>query len=125
MTIGSEGATRLPMWRAVSVICGSQVMVAFTVTNVLVGGHQVGASVGLSTRDLHWLVTAYGLTFGGLVLLCGRLSDAFGPRRVFIGGQILFAVASAAVGLAQAPAQVVAGRAVQGVGAALIAPAAL
>ena len=78
-----------------------------------------------SQDDLSWVVNAYVLTFGGFLLLGGRLADLLGRRRVFMGGLILFALASLAGGFAESEGALIAARAVQGLGAAILSPAAL
>ena len=75
--------------------------------------------------DLSWVVNAYTLTFGGFLLLGGRLADLLGRRRMFMIGLVLFSLASLAGGLAQSEAWLIAARAVQGLGAAIVSPAAL
>src|ERR1700729_3599399 len=83
------------------------------------------AAVGFSGSGLEWVANAYALSLGGLLLLGGRAGDLLGRRRMFIAGLLLFAVASLAGGLATSQAWLLAARAVQGAGAAIVAPAAL
>ena len=78
-----------------------------------------------SRDDLSWVVNAYTLTFGGFLLLGGRLADLLGRRRMFMIGLVIFSLASLAGGLAQSEAWLIAARAVQGLGAAIVSPAAL
>src|SRR5205807_1753419 len=85
----------------------------------------IGRALHFSTSNLPWVVNAYTLTFGGFLLLGGRAADLFGRRRVFLGGLVLFALASLAGGLAQSEGGLITARAVQGLGAAIISPAAL
>jgi EmrB/QacA subfamily drug resistance transporter len=85
----------------------------------------VDAELGLAQADLQWVVITYGLMLGGLLLLGGRAGDLLGRRRVLLAGLTLFSAASLTAGLAASFGQLVASRAVQGIGAALIAPAAL
>ncbi|MCF6427664.1 MFS transporter [Amycolatopsis tucumanensis] len=85
----------------------------------------IRGDLGFTTTGLAWVVNAYFLTFGGLLLLAGRTADLLGRRRVFLAGVALFGTASLACGLAQQPWQLVAGRFTQGAGAALASPAAL
>ncbi|MBV9196113.1 MAG: MFS transporter [Solirubrobacterales bacterium] len=85
----------------------------------------IGTHLHFSREDLSWVVNAYTLTFGGFLLLGGRLADLLGRRRMFISGLVLFSLASLAGGLAQSEAWLIAARAVQGVGAAIVSPAAL
>ena len=85
----------------------------------------MGRDLDFATEDLSWVVNAYTLVFGGFLLLGGRMADLLGRRRVFVAGLILFSAASLAGGLAQSPGWLVAARAVQGLGAAILSPAAL
>ncbi len=95
------------------------------VNAVVVALPTVGRDLGFSARDLQWVITAYVLFFGGFLLLAGRLADLYGRRRMFVVGLALFTAASLACGLAGSPLALVAFRAVQGLGAAIVAPAAL
>lgn len=99
------------------------VMLATSIVNVALP--QIRAGVGLSDGGTTWVVNAYGLAFGALLLAGGRAADLLGRRRVLIAGLALFAGASLAAGLAATPGVMITARAVQGLGAAVIAPAAL
>ncbi|MBN0048549.1 MFS transporter [Streptomyces actuosus] len=99
------------------------VMLATSIVNVALP--QIRTGVGLSDDGTTWVVNAYGLTFGALLLAGGRAADLLGRRRVLIAGLLLFAAASAAAGWADSADLLIAARAVQGLGAAVIAPAAL
>ncbi|MGW7525966.1 MFS transporter [Streptomyces sp. NPDC054783] len=99
------------------------VMLATSIVNVALP--QIRAGVGLSDSGTTWVVNAYGLVFGALLLAGGRAADLLGRRRVLAAGLALFAVASLAAGAAASPGVLIAARAVQGLGAAAIAPAAL
>ncbi|GAA3119770.1 hypothetical protein GCM10020254_78570 [Streptomyces goshikiensis] len=99
------------------------VMLATSIVNVALP--QIRAGAGLSDGGTTWVVNAYGLAFGALLLAGGRLADLFGRRRVLIAGLALFALASLAAGLATSAGVLIAARALQGLGAAAIAPAAL
>jgi len=99
------------------------VMLATSIVNVALP--QIRAGVGLSDSGTTWVVNGYGLAFGALLLAGGRAADLLGRRRVLITGLALFAAASLAAGLAASPGVLIAARAVQGLGAAAIAPAAL
>lgn len=79
--------------------------------------------LGFSVGNLQWVVTAYSLTFGGLLLMGGRLADLFGRRRVFLIGLVLFTGASLLGGFAQNQGTLIAARSVQGIGAAVLSPA--
>ncbi|MFB8179269.1 MFS transporter [Streptomyces sp. NPDC055966] len=107
---------------AVSVV---QFMVSLDLTVVNVGLPRIGSGLGFSEVGLTWVIHAYALTFGGLLLLGGKIADLYGHKRVMLFGLGLFGLASLVGGLAQAPAQLVAARAAQGIGAAALAPAAL
>ena len=110
---------------ALLVIATAQLMVVLDATIVNVALPHIQRALGFSGSGLEWVVNAYALAFGGLMLLGGRAGDLFGRRRVFIAGLVLFSAASLAGGLATSQAWLLAARAVQGAGAAMIAPAAL
>ncbi|WP_233427398.1 MFS transporter [Actinokineospora spheciospongiae] len=119
------GTTGLKRGTALSAVALAQFMVTLdmTIVNVALPGMRSG--LGIDPVDLPWVVNSYALLFGGFLLLGGRAGDLFGQRRLLLSGAALFAVASLVGGLAQAPWQLVAARAAQGLGAALMAPAAL
>ena len=108
-----------------STVAVVQFLVSLDLAIVNVALPRIGVSLGFSPVGLTWVINAYALTFGGLLLLGGKAADRYGRRRVLLFGLGLFGMASLAGGLAQTPAQLVAARAVQGVGAATLAPAAL
>jgi EmrB/QacA subfamily drug resistance transporter len=108
-----------------ALMCGVQFMVILDLAVVNVAIPSIQADLGLAQADLQWVVVAYGVTLGGFLLLGGRAADLLGRRRVLVGGLAVFAAASLAAGLAGSLAQLVVPRAVQGVGAALAASAAL
>jgi EmrB/QacA subfamily drug resistance transporter len=110
---------------ALLVIATAQLMVVLDATIVTVALAHIQTALGFSGSGLEWVVNAYVLTLGGLLLLGGRAGDRFGRRRVFIAGLLLFLVASLAGGLATSPAWLLAARAVQGAGGAIVAPTAL
>src|ERR1700674_2072471 len=85
----------------------------------------IGRSLHFSQSNLSWVVNAYTLTFGGFLLLGGRLGALFGRRRMFVAGLVLFSLASFAGGIAHSEGWLIAARAVQGLGAAIVSPAAL
>jgi EmrB/QacA subfamily drug resistance transporter len=118
-----SGGRRLGV--ALLVIAAAQLMVVLDATIVNVALPHVQRALGFSGGGLEWVVNAYALAFGGLLLLGGRAGDLLGRRRMFIAGLLLFAVASLAGGLATSQAWLLAARAVQGAGAAIVAPAAL
>jgi EmrB/QacA subfamily drug resistance transporter len=112
-------------WRALAVLALAQFMVVLDVTIANVALPAIQRDLGFSAVDLQWVVGAYTLAFGGLLLLGGRMADLLGRRRMLSAGLALFAVASVGAGLAPSSGVLVAARALQGVGAALLSPAAL
>ncbi|MGW4905323.1 MFS transporter [Streptomyces sp. NPDC004270] len=110
---------------ALVLLCGVQLMLLLDFSVVNVALPSVGSGVGLSAQGTQWVVSAYALGFGSLLLLGGRLSDLLGRRPTLVLGVSVFGAASLAGGFATTPALLVAMRAAQGIGAALIAPAAL
>ncbi|WAZ19142.1 MFS transporter [Streptomyces cinnabarinus] len=112
-------------WTALALICLAQFMLVLDVTVVNVALPQMAADLDLGRETLTWVVTAYTLCFGGLMLLGGRLADALGARRTLLAGLVLFTAASLVTGLAQNAPTLLGGRIGQGVGAALLSPAAL
>ncbi|MFK4088139.1 MFS transporter [Kribbella sp. NPDC020789] len=102
-----------------------QFMVSLDLSVVNVGLPQIADGLGFSAVNLTWVIHAYALTFGGLLLLGGKAADRYGRRRVLLVGLALFGLASLVGGFAQSPGQLIAARAAQGVGAAALAPAAL
>src|SRR3954452_4524874 len=112
-------------WLALLLVCAAQLMIVLDGTIVNVALPVIQSSLGFSEVSLSWVVNAYLLTFGGFLLLGGRAGDLFGRRRVFMVGLALFTLASLFCGLAGSQALLIAARAVQGLGGAIIAPAAL
>jgi EmrB/QacA subfamily drug resistance transporter len=112
-------------WQALVLLCLAQFMVILDITVVNVALPAIGTDLSLGRAALTWVVTAYTLCFGGLMLLGGRLADLLGRRRVFLAGLATFTLASLGAGLAGNGTVLVAARALQGVGAALLSPAAL
>jgi EmrB/QacA subfamily drug resistance transporter len=110
---------------ALIVLAAAQFMVFLDETVVNVALPSVKADLGFTQPTLAWVINAYMLSFGGLLLLCGRIADLYGRRRIFLTGTAVFGFASLLDGLATSPGQLVAARALQGVGAALATPAAL
>lgn len=109
----------------IAIVLVAQLMIVLDATVVNVALPRIDADLGFGPASLSWVLNAYTLAFGGLLLLGGRLGDVFGRRRAFEVGLAVFTVASALGGLAQTPGQLVATRALQGVGAALAAPSVL
>jgi EmrB/QacA subfamily drug resistance transporter len=112
-------------WFVLLLICSAQFMVTLDVTVANVALPSIGRDLGFAVGDLQWVITPYVLLTGGLMLLGGRAADLIGRRPVFLTGLSLFTLASLASGLAWTPGVLVAARALQGVGAALLLPAAL
>ncbi|HXZ71494.1 MAG TPA: MFS transporter, partial [Streptosporangiaceae bacterium] len=110
---------------ALVVIATAQLMVILDATIVNVALPDIQRALGFTGSGLEWVVNAYALTFGGLLLLGGRAGDILGRRRVFIAGVILFSAASLLGGFATGQAWLLGARALQGVGGAIVAPAAL
>jgi EmrB/QacA subfamily drug resistance transporter len=121
------GTTEAPdkRWIALILLCVAQFVVVLDASIVNVALPTIGHALDFSESNLPWVVNAYVLTFGGFLLLGGRLADLLGRRRVFMAGLVLFALASLAGGLATSSGQLVVARAVQGLGAAILSPAAL
>jgi MFS family permease len=107
---------------AIVAITGMQLMSTLDGTIVVVALPRMQADLDLSDAGKSWVITAYVLTFGGLLLLGGRVGDAIGHKRAFISGVGVFTIASAACGLATDGPLLIAARAVQGIGAAVAAP---
>jgi len=112
-------------WEALALLCIAQFMVVLDASIVNIALPSIGEALDFSQDDLSWVVNAYVLTFGGFLLLGGRLADLLGRRRVFMTGLVLFALASLAGGFAESDVQLVIARAIQGLGAAIVSPAAL
>ena len=112
-------------WWALALLCGAFFMVVLDATIVFVALPSIQADLGFSEQGLQWVLSAYALTFGGLLLLGGRAADLLGRRRLFMTGVLLFTVASLMCGLAWSPAALIAARVVQGIGAAIMTPTAL
>jgi EmrB/QacA subfamily drug resistance transporter len=112
-------------WIALILLCVAQFVVVLDASIVNVALPTIGDALDFTESNLPWVVNAYVLTFGGFLLLGGRLADLLGRRRVFMAGLILFAIASLAGGLATSSGQLIVARAVQGLGAAILSPAAL
>jgi MFS family permease len=111
-------------WWALALLCGAFLMVILDAAIVIVALPSIEADLGISEQGLQWVISAYALTFAGLLLLGGRAVDLLGRRRMFVAG-VFFTLASLLCGLAWSPAALVAARAVQGVGAAIMTPTAL
>ena len=123
-----QGAVSVPaggrrhLGLALVVIATAQLMVVLDATIVNVALPHIQRALGFSGTSLEWVVNAYAVTFGGLLLFGGRAGDLLARRRVFIAGLVLFSAASLAGGFATSQAWLLAARAVQGAGGALVAP---
>jgi len=112
-------------WVVLVLVCFAQFMVVLDATIVNVALPSIQTDLGLSEANLQWIVNAYTLVFGGFLLLGGRAGDLIGRKRLFLGGIVVFTVASLLNGLAVNEGMLIASRALQGLGAAFISPAAL
>jgi EmrB/QacA subfamily drug resistance transporter len=112
-------------WWALALLCGAFFMVILDANIVVVALPSIEGALGFSEQGLQWVISAYALTFAGLLLLGGRAADLLGRRRVFMVGLLLFTVASLVCGLAWSPGALIAARAFQGIGAAIMTPTAL
>jgi EmrB/QacA subfamily drug resistance transporter len=112
-------------WLALFVLCAGTLMIVLDTTIVNVALPSIRADLGFSETSLAWVVNAYLLTFGGFLLLGGRLGDLYGHRRLFLIGIVLFTVASIACGLAGSQGFLVGARAVQGLGGAIVSAVSL
>jgi MFS family permease len=121
----SSGAANGRLGLALIVIATAQLVVVLDTTIVNVALPHIQRALGFSGTGLEWVVNAYALSFGGLLLLGGRAGDLLGRRRVFVAGLGLFSAASLAGGFATSQAWLLTARAVQGIGGAMIAPTAL
>jgi EmrB/QacA subfamily drug resistance transporter len=124
--VDERGGTRVGRKdAALALLCVAQFVDVLDVNAVIVALHSIGEDLRFSQAGLQWVVSAYVLFFAGFLLLSGRVADLWGRRRVFVAGLALFAVASLCCGLSVSPEMLVVSRALQGLGAAITAPAAL
>src|SRR5947208_3936620 len=121
MTTPAEGRRG---W-ALILLAAAQFVVVLDASIVNVALPSIGSDLHFSEGNLQWVVNAYVLVFGGFLLLGGRMADLLGRKRIFIAGLVLFGLASLIGGLANTEGTLIAARAVQGLGAALLSPAAL
>jgi MFS family permease len=112
-------------WWALALLCGTFFMVLLDGTIMIVALPSIGARLRFSEQGLPWVLSAYALTFGGLLLLGGRAADLLGRRRVSMAGAVFFTTAALLCGLAGSPTALLAARVVQGAGAAIMTPTAL
>src|SRR5213596_2500408 len=120
--VGAEDGRR---WWALALIVTAQFMVVLDVAIVNVALPSIKTDLNFSQESLQWVITAYSIFFGGVLLLGGRLADLLGRRRLFAAGLALFTVSSLLDGLAWSEGSLIAFRSLQGLGAALLSPAAL
>jgi EmrB/QacA subfamily drug resistance transporter len=122
---GSQGMTQVRRWRAFAVLAVSFFMTIADLAIVNVALPTIGRKLHMPESSLQWVVTGYGLTFGGFLLLGGRAADLLGRRRVLMAGLFVFTAASLGCGLATTDSFLIPMRCVQGLGAAIVLPAAL
>src|SRR3989440_6173098 len=125
VTSTEDAAVDRKRWFGLAVLVAAQFMVVLDVAIVNVALPTIKTDLHFSQESLQWVVTAYSILFGGVLLLGGRMADLLGRRRLFVGGLLLFTVSSLLDGLAWSEATLITFRALQGLGAALLAPAAL
>jgi len=112
-------------WTALILLCVAQFVVVLDASIVNVALPSIGKGLDFSEENLPWIVNAYVIAFGGFLLLGGRAADLLGRRRVFMTGLFVVGIASLAAGFAATQGQLIAARAAQGLGAAIVSPAAL
>src|SRR5207244_11277338 len=112
-------------WQALALVCVAMFMTVLDVSIVNVALPSIKTALNVAEKDLQWVITAYAITFGGFLLLGGRAGDLLGRRRMFMIGIALFSAASLVCGLSGSIGVLIAARAVQGLGAAIISPATL
>jgi EmrB/QacA subfamily drug resistance transporter len=112
-------------WKALAVVCAAFFMTVLDVAIVNVALPSIQKDLHFKTEDLQWILTAYAITFGGFLLLGGRAADLLGRKRVFLTGVVVFSAASLIAGLSTTEGTLIAARAIQGLGAAIITPSAL
>src|SRR5213593_771980 len=112
-------------WLALALLSAVQFMVVLDIAIVNVALPSIKVDLGFSQEDLQWVISAYALVFGGFLLLGGRAADILGRRRIFLAGLVVFTLSSLLAGLAWSETSLIGARAFQGLGAAIISPAAL
>jgi len=112
-------------WKALILVCAAIFVVVLDIAIVNVALPSIGSDLNFQPENLQWVITAYSLTYGGFLLLGGRAADLLGRRLVFMGGLTLFTVASLVCGLSTSDEMLIIARGVQGLGAAIVSPAAL
>src|SRR2546422_6574553 len=121
----SEDRSDRRRWIALAVIVAAQFMVVLDVAIVNVALPSIKTDLHFTQESLQWVITAYSILFGGVLLLGGRLADLLGRRRLFMAGLLLFTISSLLDGLAWSEGSLIAFRCLQGLGAAMMSPAAL
>ena len=119
---GAAAPARRRLGLTLGLLAFAQLIIAVDYTIVFVGLPAIGDGLGFSEQTLQWVVSAYAVAFGGFLLLGGRAADLFGRRRMFAAGLFLYAISSFIGGLAEGPELLIAARAVQGLGGALLSP---
>src|SRR5213592_4244589 len=112
-------------WLALALLSAVQFMVVLDIAVVNVALPSIQVDLGFSQQNLQWVISAYALVFGGFLLLGGRAADLLGRRKIFLAGLVVFTLASLFAGLAWSEGSLIGARALQGLGAAIISPAAL
>ncbi|HYZ20330.1 MAG TPA: MFS transporter, partial [Gaiellaceae bacterium] len=112
-------------WKALILVCAAIFVVVLDIAIVNVALPSIGRDLDFAEENLQWVITAYALTYGGFLLLGGRAADLLGRRLVFMGGLALFTAASLTCGLSTSSEMLIIARGVQGLGAAIVSPAAL
>src|SRR2546430_478734 len=125
VTEAAAGQQDRRRWFALAVIVAAQFMVVLDIAIVNVALPSIKTDLHFSQESLQWVITAYSIFFGGVLLLGGRLADLLGRRRLFVAGLALFTISSLLDGLAWSEGSLIAFRSLQGLGAALLSPAAL
>jgi MFS family permease len=118
-TVTAETTTDRQRWQALYVLCGGMLMIVLDATIVNVALPSIQDDLGFSQSNLAWVVNAYLIAFGGLLLLAGRIGDLIGQRRIFLIGLVIFTGASLLCAVAQTQEMLIGARFVQGVGGAL------
>src|SRR6266540_4359550 len=118
-------ATERRKWLALALLSAVQFMVVLDIAIVNVALPSIKIDLGFSQENLQWVISVYALFFGGFLLLGGRAADLLGRRRLFLAGVVLFTLSSLLAGLAWSEGSLIAARSFQGLGAAVISPAAL
>src|SRR5215211_4473348 len=118
-------ATDRRKWLALALLSTVQFMVVLDIAIVNVALPSIQVDLGFSQENLQWVISAYALVFGGFLLLGGRAADLLGRRRIFLLGIVVFTIGSLVSGLAWSEGSLIGARALQGLGAAVISPAAL